>query len=454
MNWRAWFALRGPRYAFQRVAILLGRYGLTPGRAMARAEETVAALARAGCSLTYPAPGRVVEHHPAFFRRLQSAGAEISVHSYDHVDLATYPPPQAVAQLMRAATAFQRHGIEVHGFRCPYLRCSEDLLAALPVGPFEYSSNEAIWWDVAAAAAPAPGQPAASTSIWDVLREFYRPSAAQDTLCLPRMRESAVGLGVVEIPVCVPDDLQLHDGLHMNAAGIAAAWQEMLCRTHQRGELFDLIFHPELADLCRAPLLATVAAARQLQPAVWIAPLRDVSGWWREKAGFGVTVVALDGQQVGSAKGRLRVTFSCSERATILVRGLDVGDAARPWDGTYEELKAREIDIPAGHRPFVGLPAGAPSRIVTRLRELGYLVDTGPTAVHCGVYLDAVALAGLLQGHAGWLDEVRLVEAIESAGGPLIRYGCWPGGAKSGLCISGDLDALTLFDYAARLVVR
>jgi hypothetical protein len=454
MNWRAWFALRGPRYAAQRASILLGRYGMTPDRAMTRAEAIVTALGERGCSLTYPAPGRVVEHQPAFFRRLQAAGAEIAVHSYDHLDLATYSPAQASEQLMRAVAAFARHGIEVRGFRCPYLRYTDDLFPALPSGVFEYSSNRGIWWDIIQA-----DQVAGATSILEVLRGFYRPASALDTASVPRMRVDAdTDTHMVEIPVCLPDDLQLHDGLHMAADDIARAWLMMLAHTHRRGELFDLVFHPELAQLCRTPLLAVVEEAQHLQPGVWIARLRDVAGWWREKAGFRVTVTEATTPSAGlprdDAVGHLRMIFTCSERATLLLKGSCSGASAQPWDGAYWELKVREVDLPAEPRPFVGLPADAPKEISSFLEEQGYLLDTSRLATRCGIYLDVATLARFTRPDTRQINEIQLVEAIESSPGPLIRYGRWPGGAKSALCISGDLDALSLFDYASRLVVR
>ena len=421
---------------------------------MTRAQNIVAALGERGCSLTYPTPGRVVEQRPAFFRRLQAAGAEIAVHSYDHLDLAAYPPARASAQLARAVAAFARHGIEARGFRCPYLRYTEDLFHALPPGAFAYSSNRAIWWDVT-----PPDQVVGATSTLEVLRGFYQPASAHDTACVPRLRTDAgTGPGIVEIPVCVPDDLQLHDGLHMAADDIAQAWHLILARTYRRGELFDLVFHPELAQLCRTPLLAVVEEARRLQPGVWIAQLRDVADWWREKAGFGVTVIEPVARSAGlpdeDTTGVLRLIFTCSERATVLVKGWNSDAAAQPWDGAYRELAIREIDLPAEPRPFVGLPMDAPKAIVSLLQELGYLLDMGREATHCGIYLDLSTLARFTRPDTGRINDVQLIEAIESLPGPLIRYGIWPRGAKSALCISGDLDALTLLDYASRLFVR
>ncbi len=74
-------------------------------------------------------------------------------------------------------------------------------------------------------------------------------------------------------------------------------------------------------------------------------------------------------------------------------------------------------------------------------------MDTGETSTRCGTYIDAATLAGLT-------SDVELVRIIEASVGPLVRYWRWPGGAKSAMCVTGDLDALTLLDYASRLFAR
>ena len=79
------------------------------------------------------------------------------------------------------------------------------------------------------------------------------------------------------------------------------------------------------------------------------------------------------------------------------------------------------------------------------LREQGYILDSSESATRCGVYLDAAALAGLP-------SEVQLIDHIEACPSPLIRYWRWPNGAKSVLSVTGDLDALSLLDYASRLL--
>jgi hypothetical protein len=179
--------------------------------------------------------------------------------------------------------------------------------------------------------------------------------------------------------------------------------------------------------------------AARLQPPVWVARLRDISSWWREKSSFAVAI--------SHTPAGLHISFTCSERATILTRSLGPWAPEIAWDGAYHQLRSQVLTVPAEPRPFVGLPANAPERVVSFLREQGYILDIGETAACCGTYLDAATLAGLT-------SDVELVKTIEASSSPLVRYWRWPGGAKSAMCVTGDLDALTLLDYADRLFVR
>ncbi|MDI9546097.1 MAG: hypothetical protein QM346_00715, partial [Chloroflexota bacterium] len=48
------------------------------------------------------------------------------------------------------------------------------------------------------------------------------------------------------------------------------------------------------------------------------------------------------------------------------------------------------------------------------------------------------------------LDERPLLAEIEDGDRPLVRLGRWPRGARSALVVTGDIDALTLWDYGLR----
>jgi hypothetical protein len=128
-------------------------------------------------------------------------------------------------------------------------------------------------------------------------------------------------------------------------------------------------------------------------------------------------------------------------------REIPIAEPVEGWDGVYHQLGTKALHVPAEPRPFVGLPADAPRHVVSFLREQGYILGTGETATRCGTYIDAATLARLT-------SEVELVKTIEASAGPLVRYWRWPGGARSVMCVTGDLDALTLLDYASRLFVR
>lgn len=430
MKLHEWYAARGPGYIQKRAAALLSRYGITPSKAAERVIEGVEWLADLGCAPTFPVPGRVVQQHPRYFQQLQNAGVEIAVHAYDHVALAKYPPAEAAEQLIRAAETFAQYGIEFHGFRCPYLSCTKDLISALPGDLFKYSSNAAIEWDVIAAS----DEPIAHPDIAQVLQRVYKPASAREALAVPSFSS-----GILEIPVCLPDDLELHDARRLDAEAMGEVWGQVLLRTHERGELFVLMYHPELMVACRQPLSVVLKRAAKLRPAVWIARLCEISSWWAEKAKFSVGVQpAPDG---------LHLAFTCSERATILVRDVQGDGALLPWDNVYKRLVMPALNVPVEPRPLLGLDPDAPAQAVCFLQEQGYLLDTGPTAPMCAVYIDSACLSRMSSG-------VELVRYIEESRGPLVRYGRWPGGARSALSITGDLDALTLLDYAARLFVR
>ncbi len=119
-------------------------------------------------------------------------------------------------------------------------------------------------------------------------------------------------------------------------------------------------------------------------------------------------------------------------------------NSAIRWDGKYQQLLARTLDVPATPRPFLGLSPKTPQKVISFLRNQGYILDISDTAPKCGIYLsESVILAQQ--------NETSLIDYIESSFGPLIRYWRWPDGAKSALSITGDLDALSLLDYLTRI---
>ncbi len=141
----------------------------------------------------------------------------------------------------------------------------------------------------------------------------------------------------------------------------------------------------------------------------------------------------------------MRLEFRCSERATVLARQVDTSERVSEWDGSYRVLESRTLRLKAsGKRPFVGVAADPADPVVAFLTNQGYIVETGAAAAKCATYLGSTELT---RARA----QVQLIELIESAATPLVRFWRWPSNTRSALCVTGDLDALSLTDYAARL---
>lgn len=424
-----WLKRRSARYITIRLVSLLKRYGISPARAKRRVAACVRLLARHGCYPTFPTPGRVVSKHAQFFRELQHMGAELAIHGYDHVDFRSLSQAEATRQFLRAAEACRRSGIHFEGFRCPYLGYTDNMTDAIPTGMFKYSSNKAIWWNVVSIESIIR-----ASAIFDQLETFYQSESSQAMVSVPRMSRD-----LLEIPVSLPDDLELYDGLKLGEEGIRRVWTEILYQMHRRGELFVIVFHPESFEHCALAFEGVLREARLLRPGVWMARLRDVSRWWWEKSRFAVNIA--------SDPSGLQIRFDCSERATVLVRNIPTNEPTHPWDGSYQVLGSRSLHVPVDQRPFVGVADGTPSHTIAFLKEQGYIVDSSEHAPRCGVYLDVATMATLQ-------TEVQLIDYIESRPAPLARYWRWPDEARSALCITGDLDALSLIDYASRLFTR
>ncbi len=421
-----WYHERGARFVWQRGSSLVNRYGITSNKVSNRISALVANLAKLDCAPTFPTPGVIAKGNPKFLLHLQTAGAEIAVHGYRHLALNSLPVARAAQELEKAAQVLHHGGIEVQGFRCPYMAYTDELLDALPQGLFNYSSNNHIIWE------GLDGGDTKTVAFFDTLRSLYKGDQPGQAAASVPWRCAHM----IEIPVLLPDDLMLHDGLGLGPQGIAEAWIRMLGEIHQRGELFTVLFHTELADCSMDSLSGLLHAANRLQPKVWIARLRDISDWWKEKSEYKVNIE--------DNCDHLHVELACTRRATVLGRGLDCPVSDRAWDGSYSRLQGKIFDLKAVPRPLVGLPSNTPQAVLTFLEEQGYILDTGESATRCGIYIDEFTLAGLSK-------RGQLINHIERSTAPLIRFWRWPEGYKSALCITGDLDALSLRDYAARL---
>ena len=97
-------------------------------------------------------------------------------------------------------------------------------------------------------------------------------------------------------------------------------------------------------------------------------------------------------------------------------------------------------------RPFLGVHPAAPPQLSKFLRDQGYIVEVSTARDDYAHFIERDQFTRR--------DERQLVDEIERDSFPLLRFGRWPHGSRSALSVTGDIDALTIRDYAYRILGR
>ena len=212
-------------------------------------------------------------------------------------------------------------------------------------------------------------------------------------------------------------------------------WLSILQATCQSGELFTLGLHPERIYHCEVPLKEVLIAARNLYPRVWVARLDEIARWWMNRAK--VKPVILSAQP-----GEYLVKLKRIQGLTVLGRDIEFISPTKEWDGTYRIAQGNTIQFRSNVRPFIGISSGSDPSLGEFLRQQGFIIETAQISHTHSVYLDYPEFSRE--------DEKPLLGELENHEGPLLRFGRWQNEAKSALCVTGDIDALTIWDYLLR----
>jgi len=407
----------------KRGQMIAQRYGLSPDQFERVLNWFAQVLRPFNCGATFPATAIAVRRHPHVLPRYQEQGIEFAVHGYTHIDYTSLAPADQLAHLRRARQIFAEAGLQATGFRSPYLRRCDDLSAAIESAGFSYASNQPVVWDVL----DPMSLDLDARAGYERAMTFYEPWNANTRSCVPRMRGA-----LIEIPVSLPDDEILLD--RVGGGLVERVWQSILTQTYQRGDLFTLQLHPERIFLCADELVSVLDAACAFAPPVWLARLDEIAHWWRARAMAVVHIDRLSGDQ-------WRVTVSGPEGTTILARAVQVDTPTVPWADGYVRVQSNSFVVRAAQRPFIGLST-ATDQLGMFLRQQGYIIEIGETSRLCSFCFD--------QPDFSPAQELELLREIETSPRPLVRLGRWPNGQRSCLAITGDIDALTLQDYAFR----
>ncbi|MDH7485899.1 MAG: polysaccharide deacetylase family protein [Anaerolineae bacterium] len=420
---------KGPANLLRRAWAIVSRTGLRPRRMRQALAGFAELLGRYNARATFPVTAAALGRHPAVLRDLLrcAPAVELAVHGHRHTDLAALSDAEQAAEIGQAMALFRANGIPFVGFRAPYLRWNDRLLAALEGAGLWYDSSQCLLWPVIDEDALAPEQ----REGLQLLCDFCQPRPAEAFPALPFWINN-----LLEIPVSLPDDELLVERLRLrDGTRLAAVWGAALELCHRRGELFVLQLHPERFPLCAGALEALLQRARGLRPSVWLASLRDVTVWWREKRALHVELTPRGAEE-------WEVVAEGPGRGVLLVRGTAGEVESTPWGQGYRMVSQRRFTLRAEDRPCVGISSAAPLELLQFLADQGYVLEVSDRAAGYSVYLDRDAFSPP--------DMLPLLEEIEAAPGPLVRWARWPGGAGSALAITGDVDALTVWDYLVR----
>ena len=170
---------------------------------------------------------------------------------------------------------------------------------------------------------------------------------------------------------------------------------------------------------------------------MWVARLRDISDWWKEKGEYNI--------QIDRENGKYYLSIDPPKRATLLERGLHSGQFSEDWDGRYQRYLKNQINITSDRLPIIGISRGLSEWVQNSLDGMGYISIGLDDWEDCTIKITAETI-----NH--WDNPVKLIAGIEGLNVPLVRFWPWPDGYRSAICLSGDLDALSLMDYATRLI--
>jgi peptidoglycan/xylan/chitin deacetylase (PgdA/CDA1 family) len=415
---------RGAGGAAARARSIVARFGVTADPMEARLRRFDELTARFGVRPSWAITACILDRNRRAISRFVDRGVEFAIHGLVHEDHSLRSADEQRASIGRAAELFRSAGVPFRGFRGPFLRGNSGTDQAVRDLGLLYHSTQPVLFDTT----PALGERKAR-AFGRALRHLYGSAVDADRVAVrPALRG-----GVVHIPVALPDDEIMVERLRLTEEQQAAVWLATLDTTWRNGELFTLQLHPERTDECAAALAATLSAARAHRPAVWIATLERIAQWWRRRARTRLEVMPLD-------EGRYQVRMDGDREATLLVRGLPGVDALA-WHGEDRIARAPVFELASARKPVVGVSPRTAPGVLAFLAEEGYPAERGEDPSRYGAWVDV----------AGEMDQKQVLATIEGSGGPLVRLARWPAGARNALSVTGDIECMTLQDFALRL---
>ncbi|MGH2496055.1 MAG: polysaccharide deacetylase family protein [Ktedonobacteraceae bacterium] len=423
----------------RRLATVFTRFGFSEAQTRFGLHSIVDSLRQFDGAPTFFIPAVVLERHPALISEIARSGAEIGVHGYVHNDYRTLSRNQQFSQTQKAISVFQQIRIPYYGFRNPYLGWTKESLDVYTELGFRYESNIAVLHEVVDLNEFSP-----------LLQSGFEKSLKlfQAVPCsIYRLRPQFEG-EILRIPTSIPDDEMLFDRLRIIAPiKVGQIWSQIMQRVYDRGGLYTLNLHPERGLLCRRALDTLLTYACSQEFPIWIARIGEIAQWWKERRQFRMTFTPFSEQ-------RWRIEAACPSDATILGRHLTVEDQkVTTWSGGDVRVQSQSFVVNAPVCPAIAVSEQTSDEVLNFLYEQGYPFErcARENVDRYAMYLDKPEGLGDSREEKT-ASSIALVDQIESLERPFLRFGCWPGGNRAALCVSGDIDSVTVQDFFLRIV--
>jgi peptidoglycan/xylan/chitin deacetylase (PgdA/CDA1 family) len=419
------FKGKGLSSLIKRLGSLFLGYGITSRRYTAVLMQFQELLKKYNCEATFPITISVLNRHPELIEKFHEQNIEFAVHGFRHVDHTMLSEDQLQAEFLLISDVLKKLGTPLAGFRSPYLRWDTNTRNVLREFDYLYDSSRAIAW---------PIDPKFNSEPYHRAQEFYGAVSAEINPSLPSIED-----GLVVIPYSLPDDEALNERLLIDEPDqMVEIWLDILNKSYQREELFAVGLHPERFKQCERPLEEVLSAARNKNPGVWIARLDEIAKWWFDRSQAGVNISSED--------DHITISIAHPTELAMLVKSLDPGLPSNPYNKNYQIVDSKEITLPKSPRPLIGLSQDSSQHLYDYLKQQGYLVERGNSNQEYSYYFDQKEFTAA--------DGISIVHDIENSQNALVKLCRWPNGARSALAITGDIDAITYWDYLLRLIER
>lgn len=418
---------RGQANLMARIGTIFLRFGITPRKYENLLTKFSQKAIDLGCIPTFPITAVTLKRHPKVIRSLSRQGIEFAVHGYIHTDHGVLSLNEQMRHFNKAVETFNKCEVPFTGFRAPFVRTNEGTMEALNRLGFRYDSSFVVDWGV------LENTKLNGWKEYERILDFYNAQSTSECFVLPRIIN-----GCIEIPVSMPDDEIMVERLGITGdQETSDVWLKILQKSYDSGELFTVQLHPERFLIFETALSNVITQAKQYEEDVWITTLGEIADWWRERSEFTLKVVTV-------SDGKHRLEAIGSERATLLVKNVEIDTHSEDGLDGYRAATPGTYVLQSVKRPVIGVDDIAPAQAVAFLENEGYIVEKGVNPADCGLFLDG------LDGFRD-TDEKELYRRIEDSGAPLVKWWRWPDGARSALTVTGDIDSLTLQDFALRV---